>query len=329
VLSLPDICHGISVEYVTSAVLIITTTTTNAQEVFSPSDIDQEKWRARNEIERRKWYTALTYNVQGYSSFYCGIFVLYGPFRGSHALDQSFRSVFPRIRYFLVTCSTELPSQKVNSKYNFPVQEARSISAGFEVLKVVVMKVPVFWHIAPCSPYMDRRFGGTYHLRLQVSSYAPASALVYCSTDFRPWRWSWFFPPKRHFIRTTRRYIPEVGNFQIGHGPRQQSRFCFRAPPGTISIFILPRCLLVFLNGASSSAIGVAWLQGTAPILGSDSEGYHPVNLSIAYSSLSTIVEGSDQMSRGSRIGCRGYFGYCCYWVSCYLHLLLCLLSWL
>jgi hypothetical protein len=25
------------------------------------------------------------------------------------------------------------------------------------------MKVPIFWDIAPCCPYMNRRFGGTYH----------------------------------------------------------------------------------------------------------------------------------------------------------------------
>jgi hypothetical protein len=31
---------------------------------------------------------------------------------------------------------------------------------GFEVLASVVMKVSIFWDIAPCSPYMKRRFGG-------------------------------------------------------------------------------------------------------------------------------------------------------------------------
>jgi hypothetical protein len=29
------------------------------------------------------------------------------------------------------------------------------------------MKVAIFWDIAPCSLYMNRRFGGTYHLYLQ------------------------------------------------------------------------------------------------------------------------------------------------------------------
>jgi hypothetical protein len=38
---------------------------------------------------------------------------------------------------------------------------------GIEVLTAVVIKFAIFWDIAPCSPYMNRRFGGTYHLHLQ------------------------------------------------------------------------------------------------------------------------------------------------------------------
>jgi hypothetical protein len=30
------------------------------------------------------------------------------------------------------------------------------------------MNVAVFWNIAPCSPHVSRRFGGTYHLHLQA-----------------------------------------------------------------------------------------------------------------------------------------------------------------
>jgi hypothetical protein len=33
--------------------------------------------------------------------------------------------------------------------------------AGFEVLTAVVMKVTIFWDIAPFSPYVNQRFGGT------------------------------------------------------------------------------------------------------------------------------------------------------------------------
>jgi hypothetical protein len=36
-----------------------------------------------------------------------------------------------------------------------------------EVLTAVVTKVAIFRDIALCSPYMNQRFGGTYHLHLQ------------------------------------------------------------------------------------------------------------------------------------------------------------------
>jgi hypothetical protein len=38
---------------------------------------------------------------------------------------------------------------------------------GFEVLTAVDMNVAIFWDIAPCSTYVNQRFGGVYHLRLQ------------------------------------------------------------------------------------------------------------------------------------------------------------------
>jgi hypothetical protein len=30
------------------------------------------------------------------------------------------------------------------------------------------MNVDVFWDVAPCSPYVNQRFGETYHLHLQL-----------------------------------------------------------------------------------------------------------------------------------------------------------------
>jgi hypothetical protein len=38
---------------------------------------------------------------------------------------------------------------------------------GFEVLKAVVMKIAIFWNIAPFSPHVNRRFGGMNHVHLQ------------------------------------------------------------------------------------------------------------------------------------------------------------------
>jgi hypothetical protein len=37
----------------------------------------------------------------------------------------------------------------------------------FEVFTVVTMKNDVFWDVAPCSSYINRRFGGTYRLHFQ------------------------------------------------------------------------------------------------------------------------------------------------------------------
>jgi hypothetical protein len=80
---------------------------------------------------------------------------------------------------------------------------------GFEVSTAVTMKNAVFWDVAPCrSCEMNRRFGGTYRLRLQgriirergtsVSCYL--LTLVPCSRIFLPWRWRRYVPPKRRFI---------------------------------------------------------------------------------------------------------------------------------
>jgi hypothetical protein len=38
----------------------------------------------------------------------------------------------------------------------------------FEIFTAVTMKNSVFWDVAPCSSCVNRRFGGTYRLHLQV-----------------------------------------------------------------------------------------------------------------------------------------------------------------
>jgi hypothetical protein len=49
----------------------------------------------------------------------------------------------------------------------------RDDDLGFEVLTAVVMKVDISWDIVPCSPYVNRRFKGRYHLHHQ----GPKSAM--------------------------------------------------------------------------------------------------------------------------------------------------------
>jgi hypothetical protein len=40
-------------------------------------------------------------------------------------------------------------------------------TAACDVLTAAVMKVAIYWDIAPSIPYMDQRFGEMYHLHLQ------------------------------------------------------------------------------------------------------------------------------------------------------------------
>jgi hypothetical protein len=44
----------------------------------------------------------------------------------------------------------------------------RSTYVRFEVLTAVTRKNAVFWDVAPCISCVNRRFGGTYRLHLQV-----------------------------------------------------------------------------------------------------------------------------------------------------------------
>jgi hypothetical protein len=94
-----------------------------------------------------------------------------------------------------------------------------------------VMNVVIFWDIAPCSPYVNRSFGGCFYLYFQGgksaeqetrrldnksasrdNSYCLATCyrLVCCSADFLPWRWRWYVPLKMSvYVRTTRHCNPE------------------------------------------------------------------------------------------------------------------------
>jgi hypothetical protein len=46
------------------------------------------------------------------------------------------------------------------------ISEIQMIVVGFKVVTEVVMNDAIFWDIAPCSPYLRRRFRGTYHFHL-------------------------------------------------------------------------------------------------------------------------------------------------------------------
>jgi hypothetical protein len=61
--------------------------------------------------------------------------------------------------------------------------------------------VAIFWDIAPSTPYVNRRFGGTYHLHLQgrKSAEQETSMQQVAGQNFLPWRWRWCSPTKRRF----------------------------------------------------------------------------------------------------------------------------------
>jgi hypothetical protein len=56
-----------------------------------------------------------------------------------------------------------------------------------------MMNIASFWDRVQCNLYVNRRFGGTYHLQLQdrksaeqETSVQQAARLVSCSPDFLP-----------------------------------------------------------------------------------------------------------------------------------------------
>jgi hypothetical protein len=75
---------------------------------------------------------------------------------------------------------------------------SQTIDLGFEVLAAVVMKVVIFWDIAPCSPYVVWRFGGCIISILRVENY-PIKKPTF-SMSIPAW--------------LTWRYIPGDGNIQ-------------------------------------------------------------------------------------------------------------------
>jgi hypothetical protein len=97
----------------------------------------------------------------------------------------------------------------------------------FEIFTAMTMKNAVFWDMAPCRYFVNRRFGQTYHLHLQVALYSYLLTLVH-----RSWISSTL---KMEAIRSsetsvnkisTRPHIPEDGI--LHNGKRSLRRYWHR-----------------------------------------------------------------------------------------------------
>jgi hypothetical protein len=68
-----------------------------------------------------------------------------------------------------------MPIPRNCSEPSLPPYLLRSNFVEYEVLKHVVMKSTIFWDITLCTPLeVNRRFGGTYHLYLQLEKMSRA-----------------------------------------------------------------------------------------------------------------------------------------------------------
>jgi hypothetical protein len=85
------------------------------------------------------------------------------------------------------------------------------IALGFEILTGVVTKFTIFWDLAPCSPYVNRRFRGMYHLHLQCRKSAKRETSVQRVSSHL--KTGVIRSSERSFhIRTRRHYIAEDSN---------------------------------------------------------------------------------------------------------------------
>jgi hypothetical protein len=72
------------------------------------------------------------------------------------------------------------------------------------------MNAAILWDIAPCSPYVNRRFGGNYHLH----HVAPHALSCLAQLIFDPEDGGDMFPETLVHIQTTWHCIPEVDSIR-------------------------------------------------------------------------------------------------------------------
>jgi hypothetical protein len=149
---------------------------------------------------------------------------------------------------------------------------ADQILRGYEVLRAVVMKSSILWHIMPCSLLkINRRFGGTCH-----HCFPTAFTLVSCLDDPSTLKTEarCSFEKSFDFLQTTRRYMKSSDQIfsciNLKCSPLWTSKYCL---PGVISCSLVKVYICfggiycLHLRGVASTRILVVTSQMTATLI--------------------------------------------------------------
>jgi hypothetical protein len=122
------------------------------------------------------------------------------------------------------------------------------------------MKFAIFWYIAPCSTYMNRRFGGTYHLHLQGRKSAE------CSENSSALRISFlrlFRPPPNWYARLWVVFLSALSLLICSHifawHILQVRPFEFNKPNSVSYLFFILSVMLSFCCLSESESHFIHW----------------------------------------------------------------------
>jgi hypothetical protein len=120
------------------------------------------------------------------------------------------------IKYLTISRSSTWNNETCLPSHILRILNLNATNLPWSINKI---KLVIFWDIAPCSPYMNRCFGGTYHRHLQGRKSAEQETSE-SSSFLLGWYWTLKMEVIRSsetsvHIRSTRRYIPEDGNFHF------------------------------------------------------------------------------------------------------------------
>jgi hypothetical protein len=100
------------------------------------------------------------------------------------------------------TCQgQECVEQNLHSTHTMSRCDTWLSTVGFEGLTAVAVKAAIFRDIAPCSPYLNRGFGGNYHFHLQGRKSAKQETSVQLVSRNAGFLLGWFSALKKHLVR--------------------------------------------------------------------------------------------------------------------------------